>query len=401
MTEMFESVKEFIRTKGEREVIVVLGGGQWALQYANALHWFMAQQRAVTLLIYQSEYGVGQKGYHRYLYNTITNILKAEQLGAVCVDLSRLSKEEELGLPNLIHPKAVFIVTPPEAHCRNAIEWIGETDYIFIEKPFDVNPDAITELQSKLTELKITKVFGFDHYAARLKRFLNKNTLQELGFGSRLTSFDFEMFESEPRGLAERAPSISSGMMFDMASHALPILSWLTTSLQDLKPVRLFASSLVSPNSTPYISSETFGRLEFGFTGADFVGNESVKGEIRIGKGVGVTDSKVVTLTDENGKQLRLDQWFMRARGPDPKVSKPIHEKVIHRLMEQVISGDLEDSEGIFETEVGLSIVGILNQWTSPVTKHLRDNQLMNYHLGMRWEDICAKQTHRNVFQYD
>src|SRR5205085_4576367 len=207
--------------------------------------------------------------------------------------------------------------TPPEKHCQNAIEWAGSTRYIFIEKPFDANPEAIVELKERLKDLK-TKVFGFDHYAARLKPFLTEEKLKYFGV-DKCTRFVFEMLEAAPRGLEERTPSIKdTGMLFDMASHALPILSWLTDDLtQAGRFSKLLTGTLLSPANRPYIRSETFSRLYFEFTSSQAMGGQRVLAEIIVGKGVGATDRKVVTLIDDKDYKLELDQWFMLARGKE------------------------------------------------------------------------------------
>ena len=318
-------------------------------------------------------------------------MIEAEQLGALCIDLSRLTQKEREELPKLIRPKAVFVVTPPETHCQNAIQWAEESDYIFIEKPFDAKREAIKKLKKKLDGLT-TKVYGFDHYAARLKPFLTRKKFKKFKFGN-CNQFLFEMFEAAPRGLEERAPSIGdSGMLFDMASHALPVLSWLAKDLRKVVHLsKFYASTLLSPAKKPYIRSETFGRLCFDFTPAPFVGKGTVRAEVRVGKGVGATDSKIVTLTNEKGQELRLDQWFMLARGPNSV--EPIHEKVIHRLVELVILDkldELEESAGVFDIDLGSTIVDVLVSWTEYIKKYIADgNKLQTYYQGWTCEDIC------------
>ncbi len=151
MSLMFDAIQKLMDEKGERPVIVVAGGGQWALQYARALHWFIVEKQIEAVFLYDSEYGLGQPQYHRYLKNTLVNMIEAEQLGALCIDRRRLELAERGSLPGFIRPKAVFVVTPPEKHCKNASEWArdGKTDYIFIEKPFDADPAAVTLLKAE------------------------------------------------------------------------------------------------------------------------------------------------------------------------------------------------------------------------------------------------------------
>lgn len=391
MSEMFKKVTEFKNNAGELPIIAIAGGGQWALQYTKALHWFISQNKVKVVVFYHSKYGQEQRQYHRYLKNTLINIIEAEQLEITCIDLSRLTEDEDKILPSVIKPKAVFVVTPPETHCENAIYWSGNTDYIFIEKPFDVSLENVKLLQSKQSEQ--TEVFGFDHYAARLKPFLNSKYFTDNGFG-KCVQFEFEMFEAAPRGLEERAPSIKSGMLFDMASHALPVLSWLieNQNLANIRPINLYASTLVMPRSTKkYIDAETFGILNFDFPLAPELGGGTVHGQIRIGKGIGTADSKFVTLTDSEGKKLCLDQWFMLARSPKDELD-PIHEKVIHLLVEKVIIGRPRDSGGVFEIDLGEAIVKTLISWTSKIRDMIDDKEFVKtYENGMTWEKICEE----------
>lgn len=401
MSEMFKKVTEFKKNAGELPIIAIAGGGQWALQYTKALHWFISQNKVKVVVFYDSKYGQEQRQYHRYLKNTLINIIEAEQLEITCIDLSRLTEDEENILPSMIKPKAVFVVTPPETHCENAIYWSGNTDYIFIEKPFDVSLENVELLKNKLELLKNkvsavqTEVFGFDHYAARLKPFLNSTYFNDSGFG-KCVKFEFEMFEAAPRGLEERTPSIKSGMLFDMASHALPVLSWLTENqnLASIRPVNLFASTLVMPRTTKkYIDSETFGILDFEFPLAPELGGGTVLGQIRIGKGIGPADSKFVTLTDSNGNKLCLDQWFMLARNPKDELD-PIHEKVIHLLVEKVIIDKPRDSGGVFDIGLGEAIVKTLISWTSTLKQEIENkNYDKTYEQGMTWKAICENTT--------
>jgi hypothetical protein len=391
MSEMFKKATEFKKIAGELPIIAIAGGGQWALQYTKALHWFISQNKVKVVVFYHSKYGQEQRQYHRYLKNTLINIIEAEQLEITCIDLSRLTEDEDKILPSVIKPKAVFVVTPPETHCENAIYWSGNTNYIFIEKPFDVSLENVELLKNN--QSAGTEVFGFDHYAARLKPFLNSKYFTDNGFG-KCVQFEFEMFEAAPRGLEERAPSIKSGMLFDMASHALPVLSWLieNQNLANIRPINLYASTLVMPRSTKkYIDSETFGILNFDFPLAPELGGGTVLGQIRIGKGIGPADSKFVTLTDSDGKKLCLDQWFMLARSPKDELD-PIHEKVIHLLVEKVIIGRPKDSGGVFDIGLGEAIVKTLISWTSKIREMIIDKEFVKtYENGMTWDKICEE----------
>jgi len=357
MSEMFDAVAELVRTKKDRPIIVVAGGGQWALEYAKALHWFIAQEKALALFVYESRYGLGHPNYHRYLKNTLTNMIKAEELGAKCIDLGRLTADEQKQLPTLVLPKAVFVVTPPETHCEEALRWAPSARSVFIEKPFDAERKRI-ELLSELGPNP--NVFGFDHYAARLKPFLSQDRLKKLGFRN-CSKFVFEMFEAAPRGLEERSPSVgATGMIFDMASHAVPILSWIAHDVGEVQRpegLDVVAGTLVSPNGKRYIETETFASVTFQFRPKRELGGNAAFAEIRVGKGVGPVDCKVVTLTDDRGEAFVLDQWFMLAHRRD--WVEPIHEKVIHRLVVDVIEDrNPLQSDGVFGVDLGCDDCG-------------------------------------------
>lgn len=395
---MFSAAQDFIKKRAQMDVFVVAGGGQWALEYAKALHWFIAQKQVAAIFVYKSDYGIGTPGYHRYLERTIRNMIEAERLGALCIDLSRLTKSERYGLPALIQPLAVFVVTPPETHCENALQWAPHAKHVLIEKPFDTSTKAVQKLREQLGTDGSKRVFGYDHYAARLKPFLAEDKLEKLKLGRRC-KFVFEMFEAAPRGLEERAPSLArTGMLFDMASHALPVLSWLIEDFGELAgPNRyeLYVSTLCSPTTgEAYIASETFARLTFEFKPRTSLGTGDVTAEIRVGKGIGVTDSKLVTLGDEEQQDaVYLDQLFMLARLRE--AVKPIHERVIHRLVQDVRSNDLQNSDGVFDLDLGETIVKVLQRWTSKLDKHVKTNKLPTYHQGMECEKIWSDEKHR------
>ncbi len=147
---------------------------------------------------------------------------------------------------------------------------------------------------------------------------------------------------------------------------------------------------MLSRENRPYIRSETFGKITFQFAPKQVVGSGDVSAEIRVGKGVGAADRKFVILTDQNGNTLQLDQWFMLARFKEQV--EPIHEKVIHRLVEQVISGDPSESDGVFSVDLGRTIVDVLVSWTDPIKNHIgKGNTLKTYTQGMTCDQICER----------
>lgn len=208
-------------------------------------------------------------------------------------------------------------------------------------------------------------------------------SLTDLGWGTS-SSFLFEMFEAAPRGLVERGPSVHIGMIFDMASHAVPLLKWISADLDSVAEAQttLFASTLLNPvTQQRYISSETFARLKFSFLAPPTFDTERIDATVQIGKGIGMADSKFVKLCGANGT-LKLDQLFMLATN-DYKYGSavPIHERVIYTL---------EDGE---------QVMTVLSCWTSKLHGFLTENTLATYHQSMTADAICDAQQHRNKFQ--
>jgi hypothetical protein len=402
-TSTFEGIQCFNQKRNGLPLFVIAGGGAWSVQYAKALQWFIANQQVAVLVFYKSTYGMGDKNYLRYLQNTIRNMVEVEQWGAWCADESALSQEEMDRLPAILRPRAVFVVTPPDVHCTNALLWAPHADYVFIEKPLATSDQEVNKLRTRLGE-HAAKVFGYDHYAARLLPLLKSESLASLQWGPS-SSFLFEMFEAAPRGLVERGPSVNDiGMIFDMASHAVPLLKRISAGLNSVieAPTTLCVSTLLNPvTQDRYISSETFAKLQFSFLAPSNLSPERIRAEVQIGKGIGAADSKLVRLCGASGT-LTLDQLFMRAKYSDGRVS-PIQERVIYTLVDDVLGGHPKDNVGVFPLEDGEEMMKVLSCWTSRLHEELKRNSLRTYYQGMIAKDICENQQHRNewVLSFD
>lgn len=403
-TPAFEGIMRFIREAGtDLPLFVIAGGGEWSLQYAKALQWFIATDQVAVLIFYKSNYEVGDTHYLRYLQNTINNMVEAEQWGARCFDESTLSQEEMNRLPAILKPHAIFVVTPAEVHCENAAFWAPYARYVFIEKPLATSVQQVKDLRKQLGQHE-AHVFGYDHYAARLRPSLEEPSLTALGWGSTSSKFKFEMFEAAPRGLVARGPSVKKiGMIFDMASHAVPLLKWISASLDSVAEAQttLVASTLLNPvTQRGYISSETFAKLQFSFLAPSTFGGGRIDATVQIGKGIGVADSKFVELRGAKGK-LKLDQLFMLATNDYNESAVPIHERVIYTLVTDVLKERPAKNAGVFPLEDGEQIVNVLSYWTSELRNlWANKNRLAAYHQGMTAEAICSNEDHRTIFSW-
>ncbi len=200
----------------------------------------------------------------------------------------------------------VFVLVPDEVHIRVAKDWLKRATLILIEKPYNRDLQEAVEFENDLRfmmnhiggDVPATWVCPFDHYLAKIHRYVFQSERHQLldRIGG-LTEIEFAILEAGPVELW-RAESLRAGMIYDLFSHVLAILSVqldLSTFRYDrVKSIRVARHKSCPPG----FSSDTFTELDLSME--DYQ-RRRVQVRGAVGKGVGSKDEKFVTLLGSTG----------------------------------------------------------------------------------------------------
>lgn len=276
-----------------------------------------------------------------------------------------LSKVEESKLyGNLCDADCVFVVVPDKFHSEIAELWLerlAPEGKIFIEKPLDASMRSALKLKRKMEkEEKKDAVFGFDHYLAGVRPFLQDKDrhLKEVGGIERVEFYIVESSGIPP----SRVQALDKGVIFDLFCHALAIASALVEqnsipSKDTLQRVKLQEVKGAQYIECP-ISGETFAQVKFLI--------DDVRVETIIGKYVDASDNKFMKVYGPQG-HINLD--FLRdkfsifdSQGKDKDNGK-LNPRHVESFLEKVFQeGNVSSVPGILSFEAAFEILMILDE---------------------------------------
>lgn len=373
--------------------IVVEGCGQWAMQYFNALKNLVGPSDCV-FFTFDSTFGLDLYAeklpadlFLEYLQATLSNVRAIRKEGFDCIDVKdTLFKGKSHNpcrkrLP--YHVDAVFVVTPPRTHCDVGEYWLGRALRVFVEKPFDVSTKRIQQFCKKLRAQNDTEVFAVDHYFVRCNQaaadenyFLNRL----LTAGSRgslqgdITAFEFRMTEpalSSTKSIRERALSIQDGMVFDMGSHALPVLIPFIDINKPIRVTKVWAGVSERLRDIIFSGAETFSAAQIEChtrSTASKPSSQPIVGKFVIGKDIGDRPEKYLRLEGPGGKvKFDLVDYCVyhkdRLENVQPVV--PLQQDWVRFFVKEVLEGRTPRAVEIFEPEGALKVIKVMEDWRS------------------------------------
>lgn len=388
--------------------IIVEGCGQWAMEYFKALKALVGPQDGV-LFTYDSSFGLDayaeqlpSRLFSNYLQVTLQNVEAIEKAGFGCWDtkdtLFKLQRQENNRRKMLPHNvDVVFVVTPDRTHCDVAEYWLGRASRVFVEKPFDVAASRIKQFCQKLRAQSYTEVFAVDHYFVRcnqaaadqnyfLDRLLTTNDVGKLeGY---LDWFEFSMTEHPPKDkegkydaqpARKRALSLQGGMVFDMGSHALPVLLPFIDIAKGIRVIDVWAGVSQPLRDVFFSGAETFSIASVECYTCETDNkprSQKIRGRVIIGKDVGKRPEKTLVMRGPGGK-VRFDLgsfhvYHELANGTVRPVA-PLHQDWTRFFVNEVLEQRVPRAVERFKPEGALSVVELLEDWRAACRRSQRD----------------------------
>lgn len=293
------------------------------------------------------------------------------------------------GYSDLTGKDVVFVVTPPSTHAGIIESWLprlSQQGRIFAEKPIvDTWGDTL-----KLREIirqynQPEKIFGFDHYLARVHPFLVKKTkyLKKIG---KITSIPFDVLESTPIETG-REKTLEQGVIPDLFSHVLAITRAI---ISEAKSSPILPSFAVHQNQiwrAQYrgapIQEETLAGIDFEL---DTIPVHSV-----VGVCVGDEPVKRVEIRGEKGSinlDLAADRYRVFSNSGEESDSGLLDSQHVKTFIEAVISrkntasipGVLSADEAIRITEIFSDVKDLLRH--KPMIEYTCNSPLVEIQLS-------------------
>ena len=208
-----------------------------------------------------------------------------------------------------IRADVVFALVPDEVHIRVAKQWLKRATLVLVEKPYNRRLEEAVEFEHDMRfmmnhiggDVPATWVCSFDHYLSKIHEYVfNRDKHQLFNRIGRLTKVEFAILEAGPLELW-RAGSLQAGMIYDLFSHVLAMLSIeLDLSTFGHGLVRNIRVAKHKPSlQEREFPGDTFASFDFRLRDRQGV-LVDVLGVV--GKGVGSKDEKYLTLVGESGK---------------------------------------------------------------------------------------------------
>jgi len=296
----------------------------------------------------------------------------------------------------------VFVLVPDEIHIRVAKEWLKRSTLILIEKPYNRDLEEAIEFENDLRyminhiggNVPTSWVLLFDHYLSKISEYVFNRERDELPSRiGRLLKVEFAILEAGPVELW-RAESLRAGMIYDLFSHILAMLS-VELDLSSFRYDRVNKVMVAQHEACPHgFGADTFAYFDFGLL--DYQGR-LVEVTGAVGKGVGKRDEKLLTFGGEFGS-IECDL--------DPKGSKQIlikeHRKgEMNRPIYVVGRGHEEFLETLFRGSYIDQPIGGLTGGTAievlRIMNRIRQQipaPICKYKVGAATEEIASGGTH-------
>ena len=364
--------------------VVVEGCGQWAMQYLEALTEVAGSGEAGVFFTFDSTFGLENERlpvslFKSYLEATLRNVERIEKAGFACIDVKDTLyavRGRSADNPNRqILPRRVdyvFVVTPDRTHCDVAEKWLGRARRIFVEKPFDLSERRIEAFIDQAAG-SCTEVYALDHYFVRANHAAVDGgyyLAHLFGDGpAEITGFEFRMTEpcSDLAAVRERALSLQEGMVFDMGSHAIPIL------LPFLAPetLRLLeASAGVSERLADlfFKGGDSFAAAVVEGTppaGSGLLG--TVRGTLAVGKDVGLRPEKWLKMQGlAGGICFDLANYTLDRLNPKGEVEESagfLGERWARFLVREFLAGRVPRAVSLFRPSGAQVVIRFLETW--------------------------------------
>jgi predicted dehydrogenase len=385
--------------------IVVCGAGDWVKkQYAPAVKHLGEERGCPIAIAYDSRYidsWVRLPGPERRRYqNAIdTNVASFRSSGLRCLDIAAPKDADELAS---LTPSVVFVVTPPELHCRIADEWLTRAGTVVVEKPFDTDLAAVEGMVHRLRcDASHPDLLAFDHYLVRaepLRALWQTGWLAEFLEGE-ICHWSFEMVESSTdEEIISRMPALQSGMVMDQCAHGMALL-WLcgdpaTIDVESVKAgvyqanpqlgVATCARDLMPDGM------ETFAEATFTFTSV--FGKQS-PGRIRVGKFVEGSRKLLLVIGGRAGDRVVtadfVDNRLTCSRGNAVAVEGALPGDAVATMVRTIVDNEARPSAGLMRVDEAAGVVVALTKIHEPIVARVRNGlPLAQYVAGTSAEEV-------------
>lgn len=308
----------------DRLSIVVEGAGDWVEQCYRPLFKKKVSQGAMLSVFYADD--TRWKGYRPQWVdpNNQAYDLQSWETYYDKADPYDFRRYQQLA------PDVVFIVTPDFTHSAIARWWLGRTPLIFVEKPFDSQPDNVDTLLLELGKQQSdTAILGLDHYqfyALPLHELLSEI---EQHLGGALAKAVFYMTEDRPIELS-RVRSLQYGLTLDFLPHFPALLTYFgdVSTIDEIQVIEagqyrpLIAAErggTTQEDISERFYNETYSQVKFTFE--DYSGSGyRVPCLTVVGKGFS-QGVKYFEITGQNGNAIRVD--LNRKPNPDQAPGYP------------------------------------------------------------------------------
>jgi len=365
-------------------LIIVEGCGAWAMKYLDALKRHKSHGADLkAIFTFDSSFGLESptwrmpvKLYSDYLQSTLKRVEQVKQAGFAVIDtrdtLFRLMGKKYEGRANLPeYADAVFVTTPDSTHCDVATFWLRRAARVFVEKPFDVSSARIERFCQELRQQGVTEVYAIDHYLVRCEQIERRKNffLQNL---DGIESFEFSMTEENSaetlNGVAGRVLSIQEGMIFDMGSHALPVLLPFIDLGRPIEILEVYAGICDDLQKLFFRNAESYSEARVRLWLRPQFGGGQAKGALIAGKMVGDKPGKHLLLKDAPEKQVTIQlggdfEVSSRDTSGSSKALGRLNPDWAYLLVQELFNGALPQTVTGFQPEGALSVVRFLEQW--------------------------------------
>jgi predicted dehydrogenase len=283
----------------------------------------------------------------------------AKSKGNACYLRKRSGNTEPYEIPTNID--YVFIVTPDKYHCETAEFWrerLNRRGRILIEKPLDASTEKARELKIKMGETNIA--YGFDHYLAKAHPFLRKRNgyLRKIG---KISKIEFNILE--PSGIpANQVKTLDKGVIFDLFCHVLAVVIAIVNrgfTFSEAIPGTIKLGDVIAAKykNCP-ISGETFARMEFSIS-------DNVKVIATLGKGVGKSEDKCLTIYAREGR-IRLDfvkDHFICRYSSQHQDKGQLESRHVESFLEAILQGEKPlSAPGVLSFDTAFAILKLLGE---------------------------------------
>jgi predicted dehydrogenase len=391
-----------------RKPIVVCGAGDWVKrQYAPAMQHLREACACPILIAYDSAYidswpRLPALERRRYQKSIETNVACFRSSGLRCLDIAAAKDADEVAS---LTPSVVFVVTPPELHCRIAEQWVTRADTIVVEKPFDTDLTAVERMVHRLRRhTSRAEVLAFDHYLVRaepLRALVQTGWLTDFLEG-KICHWSFEMLEpSNDEEIISRMPALQSGIVMDLCAHGMALLSLFgnpaTIHVKTVKAgvyganpqlgVRTCGRNLM-PDGT-----ETFAEATFDFAS---VFGEQAQGRIRVGKFVERSRKSLVIVGGRTGDRVVtadfVDNRLTCSRGHTRTAVGALRGDAVARMIRAIVNNEAPTIPGLIPVDEAVGVLGALTKIHDPIVARVKNGLLLTqYVAGTSAEEISAE----------